>query len=353
MKTLAEKEVFCIRLYVLSFLAGAVCAGCSSPRGELFPPLERRLVWPESPEKARIKYVGILSTEADLKKEISWSESLGELIFGKKDIGVLLGPYAVVADEEGRLFVADAAGGLIHVFDLNTREYRQFSSLADGEVLLMPVAFACVNNHLYVADSMLHKICVFDRRGKFVFSFGQDRLKRPCGIAYSRLKELIYVSDSVTHTISVFDNKGEFEYNIGSRGLGPGQFNFPTHLWVDGSGLLYVSDTLNYRVQVFSRDGTFLRMFGSHGDRPGSFAHPCGIATDSFGHIYVTDRQFENIQIFDSDGRTLMAFGEEGGELGQFWLPAGLFIDNLDRIYVADSFNKRIQVFELLERGER
>jgi DNA-binding beta-propeller fold protein YncE len=352
-KIVAERKGLYRWLYVLAFLAGVVCTGCGSPRGELFAPLEYALVWPGPPEKGRIKYVGSLSTEADLKREVSWSESLGELIFGKKDIGVLLGPYAVAVDEKDRLFVADAPSGLIHVFDLNTREYEQFSSLANNETLLMPVALARVDNYLYVVDSMLHKICVFGRRGNFVFSFGQDRLERPSGIAYWQAKGLIYVSDSASHTISVFDKKGEFETTIGSRGPLAGEFNFPTHLWLDDSGLLYVSDTLNYRIQIFSSDGTFLRMFGRHGDRPGNFAHPCGVATDSLGNIYVTDRQFENIQIFDSDGRILMAFGEEGSGLGQFWLPAGVLIDTRNRIYVADSFNKRIQVFELLEQGER
>jgi DNA-binding beta-propeller fold protein YncE len=347
----SKNHLICAALYILG-LALTFCSGCSKPYGELFPLLEKPLVWPEPPDRPRIRFVGTLSTENDLNKEVSWSEGLAELIFGKKDIGVLLNPYAVVIDEQDKLFIADTAG-VIHVFGLNTRQYYQLSALTKKETLIMPVALTIVDKNIYVVDSVLHKICVFGRNGKFKFSFGSEHLKRPSGIAYDMEKQKLYISDTAAHTINVFNKNGDFKYNIGARGLDPGLFNFPTHLWVDKSGQLYVSDTLNYRIQIFSNDGTFLKMFGKHGNRPGNFAHPCGIATDSFGHIYVTDRQFENVQIFDNAGRILMAFGKEGSELGEFWLPAGVYIDNRNRIYIADSFNKRLQVFELIEGAEK
>ena len=345
---MTKQRLISVALCVLGLVLSFICDGCGRPQGELFPAPAAHLVWPEPPEKPRIRHLGTISTEKDLKRGSSFTQTLGELIFGKKEMGVLLNPYAVVMDEADRLFVADTAGAAVHIFDLNTREYRQFAALAENEALIMPVAMTTVGENIYVADSVLHKICVFDRYGKFEFAFGSERLKRPSGIAYFKKEERIFVSDTLAHVIQVFDKNGEYEYSIGSRGAEPGTFNFPTHLCVDDSGRLFVSDTLNYRVQVFSSDGKFLRMFGRHGDRPGCFAHPCGIATDSFGHVYVADRQFENVQVFDNDGRILMAFGSEGSELGKFWLPAGLYIDNHDRIYIADSFNKRIQVFELL-----
>ena len=326
-----------------------LCVGCSSPQGEVFPVLAEPLVWPKPPEQPRVKYVGALSTEADLKKEVSWFQSVGEFVFGKEEIGILVGPYAVAIDEDNRLFVADAGSGLIQAFDLSNRKYNQFSAISGEETLLMPVALTLADDRIYVADSVLRKVCVFDKNGHFVFSFGSDRLKRPAGIAHWQEGQKIYVADAATHTVNVFDERGKFLFEIGARGINAGQFNFPTHLWIDKTGLLYVSDTLNFRVQVFTSDGRFVKMFGDHGNRPGYFAHPCGVATDSFGNIYVGDKQFENIQIFNSQGQILMAVGGEGHGPGQFWLPAAIFIDDNNRIFVADSFNKRIQVFQLLE----
>jgi sugar lactone lactonase YvrE len=329
-----------------------VCFGCSRPDGELFPVSDEPLVWPGPPEEPRIRHLGTISTEEDLKRGSSWTQSLGEFIFGKKKIGVLLNPYGVAIDEDERLFVADTAGGVVHVFDLDSRAYEQFSDLGEGQSLIMPVALAIVGENIYVVDSVLHKICVFDLRGKLKFSFGSNHLKRPSGIAYHEKEDEVFVSDTPAHVVFVFDKSGGYKRSIGSRSTEPGMFNFPTHLTIDGAGRLLVSDTLNYRVQIFSSDGEFIRMFGQHGDRPGYFAHPCGVATDRFGRIYVTDRQFENVQVFDSEGRVLMAFGGEGSDLGEFWLPGGLFIDSRDRIYVAESFNKRIQIFELLNTEE-
>lgn len=338
-----------VQVHILGLVLLAVCGGCQSQRAELPLRTGPALVWPEPPEAPRIRYLGAISTEADLKREASWIEGLGDLLFGRKNIGVLVAPYAVAVDPSGRLFVTDAAGAVVHVFDLNTRGYKQFADLSSREKLRKPVGLTIVGNRIYVVDSALRKICVFDKSGQFVFSFGGERLARPSGIAYRADDQTVYVADTGRHAIDVFTTGGKLIRQIGARGVTPGTFNFPTHVWFDARGSLYVSDTLNYRIQVFTRDGNFLMTFGRQGDRPGNFAHPCGVATDTFGNIYVTDRQFENVQIFDPQGHILMAFGEEGMQPGQFWLPAGVFIDERNRIYVADSFNKRIQIFELLE----
>jgi DNA-binding beta-propeller fold protein YncE len=336
-------------LCVWSLVLLLFCNGCDSNRNKLSLRPDVQLAWPAPPEKSRIRYLGVISTEADLKAKVSWTQGLGELLFGKNKVGVLVAPSAVAIDQSDRLFVTDSAGAVVHVFDLNNRTYKQFAELDGREKLLKPVGLAIVENRIYVVDSILRKVCVFDKKGKFIFSFGGERFRRPSGIAYSQEDEIVYVADTAGHTIDIFTRGGKFIEQIGSRGMWAGEFNFPTHLWVDKSGRLYVSDTLNYRIQVFSREHRFLQMFGRQGDRPGNFAHPCGVATDSFGNIYVTDRQFENVQVFDQQGRILLAFGQEGTQAGQFWLPAGLFIDGRNRIYVADSFNKRIQVFELVE----
>ena len=340
-----------IRAFALACcLVSVVLSGCGRPPGVIFPRIEPAIVWPKPPEEPHLRYVGQISMETDLKKGLSWSEGIGELFFGKKDIGVLVGPYAVVIDKDERMFVADSTSGVIHMFDLGKRKYRQFSALYEDESLQMPVSLTLVGNELYVVDSLRHEVCVFNKSGDFKYCFGSDELKRPSGLAYSTATDRLYISDTANHVIKVFARTGVLVSKLGNRGSGVREFNFPTHLWIDDSERLYVSDTLNYRVQVFSTDGRFIMEFGRHGDRPGNFAHPSGLATDSRGNIYVADRQYENLQIFDSKGSILMALGNEGSAPGEFWLPGGIYIDENDRIYVADSFNNRIQVFEFLSR---
>jgi len=346
------KKIVLIKLLKTLSISGfallLITAGCSHPQGAIFEPLAEPLLWPQPPEEARIAYVGMISTEEDLKPAVSSMQGLLELFFGKEDIGVLVSPNAVIWDGQ-TMYVTDSSPGILHIFDMQYRKYRQASTMGFGERLTMPVAAAFMDQNICIADSVLKKICVFDKEGNFKFSFGQDVLTRPTGVAFCASAEKLYVTDTAKHNIKVFDSAGNQVSEFGSRGIEPGQFNFPTHLWVDKYGKVYVSDTLNYRVQVFSGDGTFLRMFGAHGDRPGYFAHPAGIATDSRGNVYVVDKQYENIQIFDDQGNILMALGNEGNAPGDFWLPAGLYICNSDRIYIADSFNKRIQVFEYLK----
>jgi len=324
-------------------------AGCGPERAEFPNASETPLAWPELPDQPRIVYLGAVSTEKDMQKQHSLLDGLGELMFGARPVGVLVCPYAVAVDGTGVMYVADSSGAVVHAFDLRTRDYRQFSAMGANGKLQKPVALVTLADRIYVVDSVLRQVCVFKRNGEFLFSFGQGQLERPAGIACRRTEGMIYVADAGRHVIHVFGYKGDPIRQIGSRGIEPGQFNFPTHLHIDDAGQLYVSDTLNYRIQVFGPDDRFVRMFGQQGDRPGNFAHPAGIATDSAGNVYVTDRQFENVQVFNPEGQILMAFGQEGTEPGQFWLPAGIFIDGHDRVYVADSFNKRVQIFELLK----
>ncbi|MDO8302788.1 MAG: hypothetical protein Q7T18_06080 [Sedimentisphaerales bacterium] len=335
-------------VWMVFFAGVGLFGGCAKPRGELFEPLREPLVWPEPPDAPRVKYVGSISTELDLKREVSWTQGLSELFFGKGKFGVLLCPYGVVFDNN-RLYVADVGTGSLHIFDFATREYKQITTAGTAERLLDPVGLKVVDHRIYVVDSTLHKVCVFDKDGQYILSFGQDVLKRPSGIAYSKQQRIFYVADTGSHLIRIFDSNGAPLGSIGSRGLDPGQFNFPTQLWVDEKDQLYVSDTLNYRIQIFSGNGTFIKSFGQQGDRPGYFAHPAGVAVDIMGNSYITDRQFENVQIFDPNSQILMAVGGEGSDKGRFWLPAGIYIDEKNRIYVADSFNKRIQIFDLLE----
>ncbi|MCD6393958.1 MAG: 6-bladed beta-propeller [Planctomycetes bacterium] len=336
--------------FVLSLtLVIMLCCGCGSSRGNLFGELDEPVVWPEPPEQARIQYLGELSTEDDLKREVSGMAAFGRFIFGREDIGVLVSPRSVALDDEERLFIADTSGGVMHMMDLEGRKYGQFSKLEGDETLLSPVGVVVVGQDIYVTDSALGKVCVFSTEGKYKFSFGSDTLQRPSGIAYNGVQGTIYVADAKRHSIDIFDVHGRHVLTMGGHGTGNGMFNFPTYIWIDKKGRLYVSDTLNYRVQIFGADGKFLRSIGKHGNRPGYFAHPCGIATDSHGNIYVSDKQFENIQIFNSAGQILMAVGGEGHGPGEFWLPAGIFIDDSDRIFIADSFNRRVQVLQLLE----
>ncbi len=337
-------------LGVAALLAGSLwLTGCGQPAGVVFEPLELPIVWPALPESPRIAFVGQLASDRDLKPGISFGQALGRSLFGEPPTHTMLSPFALCTDPEARrLFVCDSNAQVLHVFDLDSREYqtwqpdpqRRFSQPVD--VTIGP------NGWVLVCDSVAGVIHAFDSEGGYLGTLGDAAFQRPTGLAWDETYQRLFVVDAAAHQVVVLSPEGVEIDRLGERGVGPGQFNFPTSATVDSQGRLYVSDTLNFRVQVFAADLAPLRQIGRKGDLPGYFSQPKGIALDGAGHIYVVDAHFEAVQIFNGRGQFLLPFGEEGVGPGQFWLPAGIHIDANNRIWIADTYNRRVQVFDYL-----
>lgn len=333
---------------LLGFVVGAL-TGCAAPTGPVFEPLEQAIVWPPLPEQTRIRYVGQLSSDRDLKRPRGLAESLGDALFGRPAEETMALPLAVCTDEADRVFVVDTSKATVHVFNLMTRRYTQWKTPTDShDRLLTPVgvAYDAARRRLLVSDSASAGIRVFADDGMYLGSIASEHLLRPCGLALDPRSGNIFVADSKAHQVVVLDPTGHLIERIGFRGEALGEFNAPTHVALDNVGRLYVSDALNCRIQRFKADLTPDMQFGRRGDMPGYFARPKGVALDSQGHLYAVDANFEAIQVFDEAGRLLLSFGNEGQNPGEFWMPASIYIDANDRLWVADSYNRRIQVFD-------
>lgn len=334
---------------LLLVLTALMMLGCGRPAGVIFPPTAKPIVWPAPPERTRIRYVGQLSTSADLKPAVPFGQSLSDALFGKHPIRSMLTPYAVCTDGKDRLFVADSNAQVVHVFDLNTRQYQQWAPNTAIKRFSQPVGIAWdPEGRLFVSDSVAGCIQVFDSGGKNLGEIGRGIVLRPCGLAYDARGRRLFVADAAAHEIMILSPDGRMLGHVGSRGTRLGQFNYPTNVTLDRQGRLYVADSLNFRVQQFSPDLKPIRQIGRKGDLPGYFSQPKGVAVDTQDHLYVVDANFEAIQIFDDQGRLLLDLGQEGRDPGTFWLPAGIFIDAKNRIWVADCYNRRVQVFDFL-----
>lgn len=109
-------------------------------------------------------------------------------------------------------------------------------------------------------------------RYEYIFSiYDSQRLKRPLAVAVSSWGEIV-AADSVNHRIAVFDRNGNFVKALGSPGSGAGQFNYPTGLAVSGRKI-YVADFYNQRVQVIDFEG---KQSWSYPVTPGKTANGCG-----------------------------------------------------------------------------
>jgi DNA-binding beta-propeller fold protein YncE len=309
-------------------------------------------VWPPPPQTTKIQYIKNISGPSDIGMKKSWFKKTMDTLLGKDEtIEMLFRPYGVFADSS-RIYVTDPGTRLLHIFDMGAKKYLSIKE-AGKKQLLSPIGVAVdKNGAIYLSDSVLKRVFLFDREGKYLREIGSDEVFiRPAGIVLDG--ERLYVVDAHGHRIVVFSKKdGSFLYSFGKNGSGKGDFHYPTNIFIDKDGLLYITDSMNFRVQIFDRDGHFISMFGKHGDGSGDFSQPRGIAVDSEGHVYVVDALFDTVQIFDRDGRFLLAFGKTGKEKGEMILPAGLFIDEEDRIYAADSYNKRVQIFQYMKNKQ-
>jgi DNA-binding beta-propeller fold protein YncE len=337
-------------------LAAFFClaTGCQTEPGAVFPEIADAPMWPPPPDVPRIRWIGQLATSADLKPGMNPLETLGQALFGKEESHSMLSPMAVCTDRADRVFVADSNAQLVHVFDLKTRRYAMWKPGKDQPPFNQPVGIAWdeAGRRLLVSDSVAGAIFIFNNDGQYTGQFGTGVLQRPVGLTVDGAQHRVFVADAKAHQVLIFAADGKLQRRLGTRGEALGQFNYPTNVALDPTGLLYVSDSLNFRVQQFDAQLRPIAAFGKQGDMPGYFAQPKGLATDSEGHIYVLDAQFENIQLFDRQGQVLMDFGEEGAGPGQFWLPTAIFIDQRDRIWVTDSYNRRVQVFDYRKAQE-
>ena len=304
-------------------------------------------VWPEPPNSQRITFVGDFRRSADFGIKVSAWGRLLRLAAGSNDDRMVRPMDVVTTADRSVVFVADPDAQCVHRYDLVKVRYSCLT-LGKNQPPVFPIGLAITNDDLLlVSDSQQRQLFQLEPGGKRLKSFYTGtQLDQPTGLFWDPASQQLYVTDTGMQSILVFDIRGNLKRSIGKRGGGFGEVNFPTYLWVDNaSNDLLVTDSLNFRVQRFDADGNFLLTFGKDGDKPGDFSRPKGVATDSYGHIYVIDALMHSMQIFSSDGELLLALGGQGQDQGQFWLPNGIFITGDDMIFVADSYNKRIQVF--------
>lgn len=337
-------------LVVIVLLCQLIAAGCSGVDQQLGEGTMDTMVWPDSSEPARIRYVGSFSRPEDLQIRQGMVSRFWDLLVGTPYRG-LVSPHGITVDDQGTVYVVDSAHKNVQVYNRTDGFFD--TTPDDSQPLMAPISPAvdAVTGRLYVTDSTAGLVRFLPLSGDGAKGeFGKGQMKRPTGIALNRSTNELLVLDTPQATVLRYDlHSLAFKGRFGSRGTAEGQFNHPTDLTVTPAGEIIVSDSLNFRVQVFSNEGVFIRTFGKAGDSPGYFSRPKGIAVDSDGNIYVVDALFDNVQIFDAQGRLLLSFGRPGQGLGEFWMPAGICIDRQDRIYVADSYNRRVQIFQYLK----
>lgn len=343
-------------LMACAVLALAACGVVPSAPDHRKAEPEQPLVFPGPPDEPRFYYERTLygSTNVVTGEEHS---TFRQLLTGEKPKeGQGMGkPYAVAA-HQGRIYVSDSVQRFVTVFDFPNQSFYQIGDSGLGQ-LTKPLGLAVDRTgNIYVADATARMVVVFDQDGNFLRKLGgKDWFERPSSLAIDPRGDQLYVIDvggvkSDVHRVRVFNPvSGEHLFDFGSRGGGPGEFNFPYDITVGKDGNLYVVDAGNFRVQVFGRDGKFINTFGEIGTQVGGLARPKEIASDADGNLYLTDAILGHFKIFAPDGTLLLIVGGRASQQqdgpARFMLPVGISVDEDGRVYVVDQWFRKIDVF--------
>ncbi|MBL0211901.1 MAG: NHL repeat-containing protein [Holophagaceae bacterium] len=260
----------------------------------------------------------------------------------------LMAPSRIATDAAGRVYITDHTLGKVIVRD----EQGRLVSMKSG--LKHPLGIAVDSaGRIYVGEEGTGSVSVFLPDWTLVDRLGQGagEFLMPNHItipASSPLAGMILVSDSRADLIKVYSAGGSAVRQFGGSGASNGQLNFPSGLYVSGSGEIFVADQNNNRIQVFSADGLFLRTFGrSTMMGLGPFSRTQGLAGDSLGRIFVADAFQGTVKVIDALGNAISTIGRFGEGLGELKAPVSLSIDRNNRLFVVSPGNTRVEIFGL------
>ena len=213
------------------------------------------------------------------------------------------------------------------------------------------------HGHVHVFNRGAHPVVVFDSEGHFLRAWGEGQFTRPHGI-HAGPDDTLYLTDDLDHTVKRCTPEGRLLGVLGSSGrpsdtgarshdfreirrAGP-PFNLPTNVALGPGGERYVADGYgNARVHVFAPDGRLLASWGEPGSGPGQFQVPHGIAVDGRGRVLVADRENSRVQLFSPAGEVL-------GIWTDVVRPCEVFVDGQGHVFVAE-LGRRVGLFPWMQ----
>ena len=202
--------------------------------------------------------------------------------------------------------------------------------------------------NIFVADTYINCVKVFDDSGKIIYKFGDEQGKRkidePQGLSIHGNN--IVISQSNRFILN-YQLDGKFISRIGKSGKGKLEFYYPRGLTFNQNGDLYICDSNNNRVQILSKEFVFKDQFGQN-----YFKKPCDV-NFTRRYIYILDESNSCLHLFDYNLILQKSVLSRGEEL-QLIEPLSCYIDNSDNILIASSTSNSICIFnpkfELIHR---
>ncbi|HEY1261042.1 MAG TPA: peptidyl-alpha-hydroxyglycine alpha-amidating lyase family protein [Stellaceae bacterium] len=192
------------------------------------------------------------------------------------------------------------------------------------------------NDNVYAFNRGKHPMCVFDRDGNLLRTWGEGVFVRPHGV-FMAPDGTIWLTDDGDHSVRQCTLDGKVLLTIGVPGkpapyMSGEPFNRCTHTAMSPQGDLYISDGYgNSRVHKYTPDGRLLMSWGEPGTDPGQFNIAHNVCCDADGWVYVADRENHRVQVFDGNGKY-------EGQWNNMHRPSGLYLEpgKAGRMYIGE-----------------
>ncbi|MGE3805504.1 MAG: peptidyl-alpha-hydroxyglycine alpha-amidating lyase family protein [Gemmataceae bacterium] len=197
----------------------------------------------------------------------------------------------------------------------------------------MPGIAVDAKDNVYVFTRAVPPVQVYDAKGKFLRSWGDEKLKGAHHVKIDK-EGNIWLAVYAAHVVQKYTPEGKLLLTLGTygeAGRDEKHLDKPTDMAIASNGDIYVSDGYgNARVVQYDKNGKFIRTWGELGHKPGQFSIPHAIAIDSKDRVYVADRNNVRIQIFDANGKFL-------DEWKNVVTPWGFWMTKDDELWVCGS----------------
>jgi 6-bladed beta-propeller len=250
----------------------------------------------------------------------------------------------IAVNSKGHIYIFHRGKHPLMEFDTAGRFLR---SIADDLFVSAHAVRVDAEDNIWTADVGSHVVLKLSPEGRVLLALGRMRIpgddvahfNQPTDIAFDR-EESIYVTDGYGNSrVLKFDKYGNFLNGWGVKGSGPGQFDLPHTIAIDGD-LVFVGDRENARIQIFDTNGRFLKEWRAVG-------HPFGLFITPDHVIYMCDAMAGRISKLSTDGKILGVYGDRGRGPGRLGDPHQLAVGSDGSIYTANVVNWRPQKFRM------
>ncbi len=227
-----------------------------------------------------------------------------------------------------------------------------WAKLPEGWAMPTAAVFGDSNDRVYAFNrDSDHPVCVFDKDGNFLWSWGQGLIAFAHAIIIDK-DENVWLVDRNTHEVHKYTKEGAHLMTIGSKGErsdtgadpedysstafqtvthGGPPFNMPAGIAFNDEGQIFIADGYaNARVHKFTPQGDLIKSWGGPGDGAGEFRLPHGIWIDRHERVMVADRENDRVQVFTQEGEYISTWPTK--LIG----PALFYVDSDDTVYVPE-----------------